>query len=108
MSSINLVEEKTQKLIEKNNSSLTQIMSFVELIQKPHGFPASLSTKKLFSGDLLSKFILRLFQSGRLKGEIHIRPAPTFYPEFVQELGKFCYRSPKQFCRSLDKVKQRP
>lgn len=59
---------------------------------------------KFVPGNLSAKFILRLFQSGRLKGEIHIRPAPTFHPEFVQKLGDFCYKSPKNFSSVIDKV----
>ncbi len=51
-----------------------------------------------------SIFILRLFQSGALKGEIRIRPAPTFHPEFLQHLGKFCYKSPKDFITTVNKV----
>lgn len=59
---------------------------------------------KFVPGNLSAKFILRLFQSGRLKGEIHIRPAPTFHPDFVQKLGDFCYKSPKNFSSVIDKV----
>ncbi len=51
-----------------------------------------------------SVFILRLFQSGHLQTEIHIRPVPTFHPEFVQKLGEFCYKSPKPFSNGVDKV----
>jgi hypothetical protein len=51
-----------------------------------------------------SVFILRWFQSGSLKGEICIRPVPTFHLDFVQKLGEFCYKSPKVFCNSVDQV----
>jgi len=105
MSSINLIGEKTQKLIDENNSNLTKIISLMELLKKQSMIsPSSVPTKLFFSGNLLSKFILRLYQSGRLKCEIHICPAPTFYPDFVQKLGEFCYRSLKEFCSSVDKV----
>ncbi|XP_046640762.1 uncharacterized protein LOC124326142 isoform X2 [Daphnia pulicaria] len=59
---------------------------------------------KFIPGNLSAKFILRLFQSGRLKGEIHIRPVPTFHPDFVQKLGDFCYKSPKNFSSVIDKA----
>lgn len=65
---------------------------------------SSLDNSKFVLGNLSSKFILRLFQSGRSKCEIHIRPAPTFHPAFMQMLGDFCYKSPKEFRTSIDKV----
>jgi hypothetical protein len=51
-----------------------------------------------------SVFILKLLQSGSLKGEIRIRPLPTFHPEFLQQLGKFCYKFPKMFYTTVNKV----
>ena len=51
-----------------------------------------------------SIFILKLLQSGSLKGEIRIRPLPTFHPEFLQQLGKFCYKFPKMFSTAVNKV----
>jgi hypothetical protein len=105
MSSINLAGEKTKKLVEENNSNLAQMISLMELLKKQSMIsPNSVPTELFLSGNLCSKFILRLYQSGRLKGEIHICPVPTFYPDFVQKLGEFCYRSPKKFCSSVDKV----
>ncbi len=50
------------------------------------------------------KFILKFEQSGTLKGEIHIRPAPTFHPQFVKELADFCYKSPKNLSNTIHKV----
>ncbi|EFX82237.1 hypothetical protein DAPPUDRAFT_302642 [Daphnia pulex] len=105
MSSINLAGEKTQKLVEENNSNLAKMISLMELLKKQSMIsPNSVPTKLFFSGNLQSKFIFRLYQSGRLKGEIHICPVPTYYPDFVQKLGEFCYRSPKEFCSSVDKA----
>jgi hypothetical protein len=51
-----------------------------------------------------SKFILRIFRSGRPKGEIHFRPASTFHPKFVQQLGEFCYSSQRDFSCTISKV----
>jgi hypothetical protein len=51
-----------------------------------------------------SIFILRLFKSGALKGEVRIRPALTFHPEFLKQLGRFCYKSPKDFITTVNKV----
>lgn len=64
--------------------------------------PTPTANNKFVLGE--SIFILRLFQSGALKGEIRIRPAPTFHPEFMQHLGKFCYKSPKDFVTTVNKV----
>jgi hypothetical protein len=51
-----------------------------------------------------SIFIMKLLQSGSLKGEIRIRPLPTFHPEFLKQLGKFCYKFPKIFFTTVNKV----
>ena len=51
-----------------------------------------------------SVFILRLFRSNKPIGELHILPAPTFHPEFVQKLGEFCHKTQQTFCTSVDKV----
>ncbi|XP_046640768.1 uncharacterized protein LOC124326148 [Daphnia pulicaria] len=51
-----------------------------------------------------SKFILRIFRSGRPKGEIHFRPASTFHPKFVQQLGEFCYSSQRDFSCTISKA----
>ena len=90
----------------------------VSLESKQESKPAALKTptkdsteyslptiaKNFVSSRQLSVFILRLFQSNIEIGELHVRPAPTFHPEFVQKLGEFCYKSPKIFCNSIDKV----
>ena len=79
---------------------------------------APLNNDPFFVGNLPSKFIVRLFETfdtvtglnrernslGVPKGEIHIRPVPTFHPEFVKELGNFCYKSPKKFFSTIEKV----
>jgi energy-converting hydrogenase A subunit M len=62
--------------------------------------PSVPSNSRFFLGNLPSKFIIRFYECinpGIPKGEIHIRPAPTFHPEFVKQLGDFCYKSPKKF-----------
>jgi hypothetical protein len=64
--------------------------------------PTPTANNKFVLGE--SIFILRLFQSGVLKGEIRIHPAPTFHPEFLQHLDKFCYKSPKDFVTTVNKV----
>jgi hypothetical protein len=51
-----------------------------------------------------SIFILKLYKSGTFQGEIHVRPLPAFHPEFVQQLGEFCFESPKNFGSYIDKV----
>ncbi|XP_046448107.1 uncharacterized protein LOC124196896 isoform X2 [Daphnia pulex] len=82
--------------------------------------PAPSNNDRFFIGNLPSKFILRLFENfdsvtgtrenrdrnslGVPKGEVHIRPVPTFHPEFVKQLGNFCYKSPKKFFSTIDKA----
>jgi hypothetical protein len=73
--------------------------------------PSVPSNSRFFLGNLPSKFIIKFYEKydtvtilnrqgdnpGTLQGEIHIRPAPTFHPEFVKQLGDFCYKSPRKF-----------
>jgi hypothetical protein len=82
--------------------------------------PAPSNNERFFLGNLPSKFILRIFERfdtvtgtqenrqinslGVPQGEVHIRPVPTFHPEFVKQLGNFCYKSPMTFRSTMDKV----
>jgi hypothetical protein len=82
--------------------------------------PAPSNNERFFLGNLPSKFILRIFERfdtvtgtqenrqinslGVPQGEVHIRPVPTFHPEFVKQLGNFCYKSPMKFRSTMDKV----
>ena len=89
---------KRQKIPLKNEQPIPGASKLTSL-------PPTITNKSKFVlGDLSSKFILRLFKSGRSAGEIHIRPAPTFHPAFVQKLGDFCYKTQKKFRTSVDKV----
>ncbi|XP_046448004.1 uncharacterized protein LOC124196812 [Daphnia pulex] len=67
----------------------------------PHSIAHPRSNFRLNSS---SKFILRIFRSGRPKGEIHFRPASTFHPKFVQQLGEFCYSSQRDFSCTISKA----
>ncbi len=88
-----------------NNSYALHMIKFLKEKKTVHG---TVSSNSKFTLDQ-SIFILRLFQSGTLKGEIHIRPAPTFHPLFVQKLGDFCYKSPKtSISNNIDDIKVCP
>jgi hypothetical protein len=63
--------------------------------------PLPLSNKFILGQSI---FIFRLFQSGVLKGEIHIQPVITFHPDFMNILGINCFKTPKHFCNSIEKV----
>lgn len=49
-------------------------------------------------------FVLTIKQSGIIKGEVHIKLNVNFAPNFVQELGEFCFQTPKTFARTVTKV----
>ena len=51
-----------------------------------------------------SIFILTLKYYGSPEGQVHIKPSTSFYPSFVQQLGDFCFRAPKEFSQAIDKV----
>jgi hypothetical protein len=92
MKSIQAAEEEVQKLQEENDLKLTQMVSALEV-------------KGNFVLKDSSVFILRLFQSGLPKGEIHIRPyISRATTHFLKKLGEFCYNSPKNFNSAIDKV----
>lgn len=51
-----------------------------------------------------SIFILTLKYYGTAEGQVLIKPSTSFYPSFVQQLGDFCFRAPKEFSQAIDKV----
>ena len=65
------------------------------------GRPISRSTNFVIGH---SRFIMKLSWRDVAKGEIHIYPITTFYPEFVNALGNFCFKSPKVFSNGVEKV----
>ena len=102
-----LISHAVFSALERQNIPLKMKTSTASALPPTTPVPhptVSIRSSKFTLGNLSSKFILRLFRSSRLKGEIHIRPAPTFHPEFVQKLGDFCYKSPKNFSTIIDKV----
>ena len=53
-----------------------------------------------------SIFIFRLAHSSVPTAEMHIRPVTNFYPEFINKLGRFCYKCPRTFAITIEKVIQ--
>ena len=107
---IQAAEGEVKKLQEENDFKLTEMVSVVEA-QTPQiptmntKIPAIVPIGKFVLSDD-SLFILKIFQSGQLKGEIqinpHISPATK---HFLKLLGQFCYKSPKNFNSTIDKVR---
>ena len=92
MKSIQAAEEEVKKLQEENDLKLTEMVSVLEVTNK-------------FVLSEASVFILRIFQSGQLKEEIHISPyISRATKHFLKKLGEFCYKSPKNFNSTVDKV----
>jgi hypothetical protein len=87
--------------LQNEHQKRTMVAAKILSVSLPVSVPAN-GTKFVLGQS--SVFILRWFQSGSLKGEICIRPVPTFHLDFVQKLGEFCYKSPKVFCNSVDQV----
>ncbi len=108
--SITAVGDQVKKLQEENNIEMAELISLIEVTPQPTA-PSSLQTAispvdATFYQSLRQSYIfnLRVYNCGKLIGEIRIRPAVTFHPEFVQQLGQFCYKSPKNFVSIVDKV----
>jgi hypothetical protein len=102
MKSIQTAEEEIKKFQEENDLKLTEMVSVLELQTK--NIPACVPIGKFVLSDA-TVFILRLFQSGQPKGEIHISPfISRATKHFLKKLGEFCYKSPKNFNSTVDKV----
>jgi hypothetical protein len=101
--------QKIKKLPKEKDSKLTETVSVAKgnPPKKPvvkTAIPASVPIGKFVLSDA-SVFILRIFQSGQPKGQIHI--SPNISPatkHFLKKLGEFCYKSPKNFNSTVDKV----
>ena len=112
LNSIQAAEEEVKKLKEDYDFKLAQIVSEVQKNKVQTSktqtiyrtIPASVSTEKFVLSDD-SVFILRIFQSGMPKGEIHISPYISIASKnFLKKLGEFCHQSQKSFNSSVDKV----
>jgi hypothetical protein len=108
--SITAVGDQVKKLQEENDIEMAELLSLIEVSPQPTASsylpnPISPMIAKLVQSSMQSYiFILKVFNNGTSIGEIRIRPAFTFHPEFVQKLGQFCYNSPKNFVSTVAKV----
>jgi hypothetical protein len=108
--SITAVGDQVKKLQEENNIELAELMSLIEVTPQPTASssllnPISPVMAKLVQSSMQSYiFILKVSDYFVPMGEIRIRPASTFHPEFVQQLGQFCYKTQKTFASTVDKV----
>ncbi len=118
--SITAVGDEMKKLQEENHLEMAQLISVIELspakvTKNASGFPlASAPTFSIPNPFLINNnvvqpsrsyvFILKVTNLNVPVGQIRIRPAPKFHPEFVQKLGEFCHRSPNKFSSTLNKV----
>jgi hypothetical protein len=104
------VADQVKKLQEENDIEIGKLISLIEVTPQPtasSSLPNAISPMaaeaKLLQSSMQSYiFILKVFDYSI--GDIRIRPALTFHPEFVQQLGQFCYKSPKTFASTIDKV----
>jgi hypothetical protein len=108
MKSITAVGDQVKKLQEENNIEMAELMSLMEVTPQPTASSSlqNATVDATFYQPLRQSYIfnLRVYNCATLIGEIRIRPALTFHPEFVQKLGQFCYKSPKHFFSAVSKV----
>jgi hypothetical protein len=89
---------------------MAKLISLIEVTPKPTASTSLQNPISPLNAELVQSsmhtyiFILKVFNSGTSIGEIRIRPALTFHPEFVQKLRQFCCKSPKTFASTVDKV----
>ncbi len=108
--SITAVGNQVKKLQEENNIEMAELISLIQVTPQPTASSSLLNVispvmAKLVQSSMQSYiFILKVFNNSTSIGEIRIRPALTFHPEFVQKLGQFCYNSPKNFVSTVAKV----
>jgi hypothetical protein len=107
------VADQVKKLQEENDIEIGKLISLIEVTPQPtasRSLPNAISPMaadaKLVQSSMQSYiFILKVSDYLFVPiGDIRILPASTFHPEFVQQLGQFCYRSPKTFASTVDKV----
>lgn len=48
--------------------------------------------------------IMTVRRHGTFKGSVHIKLSPSCNSQFIQKLGKICFRTPKQFSNMIEKV----
>jgi hypothetical protein len=108
--SITAVGDQVKKLQEENDIEMAELLSLIEVSPQPTASsslpnPISPMIAKLFQSSMHTYiFILKVFNNSTSIGEIRIRPAFTFHPEFVQKLGQFCYNAPTNFVSTVAKV----
>lgn len=61
------------------------------------------STIDTFSVDG-STFVITVRRHGKLKDEIHIKLSSSCDSQLIRQLGSICYRSPKKFSNTIEKV----
>lgn len=116
--SIDATGEEVKKLQDQNNLNLTQMISVVEALTQEMPIvttttPASVIPRRRvrpirkFILNNASIFVLRLFQSGIPKGEIHFSPEMSCLStshDFLQKLGEFCHKSQRFFSSTIEMV----
>ena len=121
MKSITAAGDELEKLQEENHLEMAELLSVIELspakatenavclpltsvpAASPIPFPFSITNVVQPRPPYV--FILKVSNQNGPVGQIRIRPAPKFHPEFVQKLGEFCYKTPTNFSSNIDKVK---
>jgi hypothetical protein len=107
------VADQVKKLQEENDIEIGKLISLIEVTPQPtasRSLPNAITPMavdaKLVQSSLQSYiFILKVSIDIVVPiGEMRIRPSSTFHPEFVQQLGQLCYKSPKTFVSIVDKV----
>jgi hypothetical protein len=119
MKSITEAGDELEKLQEENHLEMAELLSVIELspakttenavclpltsapAASPIPFPFSITVQPRPP----YVFILKVSNQNGPVGQIRIRPAPKFHPEFVKKLGEFCYKTPTNFSSNIDKVK---
>lgn len=99
--------EVSKAILEFIESETSPFPSRNPILPGPFGVVNAVIPRPVTSKFILDQsiFIFRLFYSGVLKGEIHIQPVATFHPDFMNILGINCFKCPKNFCNSVEKVR---
>ncbi|XP_046447948.1 uncharacterized protein LOC124196775 [Daphnia pulex] len=94
--------KKKPKTIAKIEKEIKLTIESSPVTLPPSVFPSS----SKFVLNPTSVFILRLFHTGNLYGEIRFNPVLRlpWIMELMQKLGDFCFQSQKIFCNAIDKV----
>lgn len=118
LKSVNAATEQVNKVRDRNNFLMAEMVSMMRMANVPFSlscsdsffyanWPGTMLPRNFYNLEKLF-FVLKLYESGDLVGEILFRPSLAFqFPRVIQQIAVFCYKSPKFFENPIEKVRKK-